>query len=208
MEAALLPPVMNEPSAPAAPGEITELLAAARGGDRAAGERLYAAVYQQLRAQARRQLGRNPRGGDTLSTTALVHEAYLRLAQPAAMAPQDRGHFFAIAATAMRQIAIDHARRRLARKRGAGVRPFTLDGLEPGRGARSEEILAVDQALQRLEALDPRLGQLVELRFFAGLSMEQAAAALGVTDRTLRRDWRKACAFLGRELGPTVAEAT
>ena len=182
-------------------GEITALLAAARGGDRGASDELFALVYGQLRSHARRQLGRvDP--GQTLSTTALVHEVYLRLARQDAVPARDRGHFFAVAATAMRQIIVDHARRRHARKRGLGIRPEALDEARVGSDARAEEVLAVDQALSRLEALDPRLGRLVELRFFAGLSVEEAAEALDVTDRTLRRDWRKACAFLAHELEP------
>jgi RNA polymerase sigma factor (TIGR02999 family) len=184
-------------NAPEPPGDITQLLAAARLGDRAAVDRLFELVYDELRQIARRQLGR---GGETLRTTALVHEAYLKMAQGQGATPQDRTHFFATAARAMRQILVDHARRRQAQKRGAGVRPAFLDEERIGFGARQEEILAVDAALSRLELLDARLGRLVELRFYAGLSVEEAAATLEISPRTIKRDWRKARAFLYREL--------
>jgi RNA polymerase sigma factor (TIGR02999 family) len=186
-------------------GDITQLLAAARGGDRAAIDRLFDLVYRELRHIAKLQLG----SGETLRTTALVHEVYLRMAQGKAVTPIDREHFFATAARAMRHILVDHARRRQANKRGGGVRPEALDDehlLSPsGTDGREEEILAVDGALVRLEALDPRLAGLVELRFYAGLSVEDTASALGVSTRTVKRDWRKARAFLYRELRGSAA---
>lgn len=191
-------------------GEITQLLSAARDGDRDAADRLFALVYQELHRIAHRQLGS---GGDSLRTTDLLHETYLKLAQGQAATPRDRGHFFAVAARAMRQILVDHARRRQAQKRGAGVRAGLLDDERIGAATQIEEILAVDTALGRLEALDPRLARLVELRFYAGLSVDETAAALEVSDRTVKRDWRKARAFLYRELaaagsanGMTAAE--
>jgi RNA polymerase sigma factor (TIGR02999 family) len=163
-------------------------------------DRIFALVYRELRVLAHRQLGRG-RTSETLSTTALVHEVYLKLAHNRGAAPNDRGHFFAVAARAMRQIVVDYARRRGAEKRGGGVRPEVLDDERMGFAAQVEEVLAVDTALTRLEALDARLGRLVELRFFAGLSVEETAEALSTSERTVKRDWRKARAFLARELG-------
>jgi RNA polymerase sigma factor (TIGR02999 family) len=178
-------------------GDVTRLLAAARSGDRGALDQLFDLVYHELRRIARAQLAG---GGETLRTTALVHEAYLKMVQGQAATPQDRTHFFATAARAMRQILVDHARRHQARKRGAGVRPEALDEERIGAGARQEEILAVDTALSRLEKLDGRLARLVELRFYAGLSVEETAGALAISERTVKRDWRRARAFLYREL--------
>ena len=183
-------------------GEITELLSAARDGDRVAADRLFALVYRELHRIAHLQLGS---GGESLRTTDLVHETYLKMAQGQAAMPRDRGHFFAVAARAMRQILVDHARRRQAQKRGAGLRADLLDDERMGADTRLEEILAVDAALGRLEALDPRLARLVELRFYAGLSVEETATTLAVSDRTVKRDWRKARAFLYRELAEAGA---
>ena len=180
--------------------DVTVLLAAARAGDRGALDRLFDLVYRELRQLARAQLGS---GGETLRTTALVHEVYLKMmrGQGHAAVPQDRSHFFATAARAMRQILVDHARRGQAQKRGAGVRPEMLDEERIGSGVRQEEeILAVDAALTRLEGLDARLARLVELRFYAGFSVEETASALAVSERTVKRDWRRARAFLYREL--------
>jgi RNA polymerase sigma factor (TIGR02999 family) len=178
-------------------GEITQLLSAARQGDGDAADRLFALVYRELHRIAHRQLGS---GGESLRTTDLVHETYLKLAQGRSATPRDGGHFFAVAARAMRQILVDHSRRRQAQKRGAGLRPDLLDDEHLGADTRLEEILEVEAALSRLEALDPRLARLVELRFYAGLSVEETAASLGVSDRTVKRDWRRARAFLYREL--------
>jgi RNA polymerase sigma factor (TIGR02999 family) len=190
----------DEAEPAAAGGEITALLAAARAGDEAAGAELFRAVYQDLKRLARRQLA-GQRDGATLSTTALVHEAYLRLARPGALGQHDRVHFFAVAARAMRQIVIDAARRRTAEKRGGGALAVELDeGRVAGAGDRPEELVALDAALARLEQLDERLARVVEWRYFGGLTLEEIAAALERTDRTIKRDWRKARAFLYREL--------
>jgi RNA polymerase sigma factor (TIGR02999 family) len=180
-------------------GEITALLAAARGGDPAAGDELFRAVYHHLKRLARRQLA-GQRDGATLSTTALVHEAYLRLARPGALAQHDRVHFFAVAARAMRQIVIDAARRRTAEKRGGGALAVELDEGRVAGVERPEELVALDAALDKLERLDERLARVVEWRFFGGLSLEEIGAALERTERTIKRDWRKARAFLYREL--------
>src|SRR5947199_790761 len=169
-----------------ASGEITSLLAAARQGDGNATQRLIALVYDELRAMARRQL-RNRRPGQTITTTALVHEAYLKLVDQGATW-QDRAHFFSVASLAMRQILVDSARRRVAKKRGGEDIRITLDelhlgGEEPDVEARAVEVLAIDNALTSLAALDERLSQLVALTFFGGLSEDETAPALGTSER-------------------------
>ena len=192
-------PEPPDPQAPdASPGAITALLSAAREGDATAQEQLFRLVYHDLRRIARRQIGAGPRA--TLSTTGLVHEAYLRLARPGAIEQRDRAHFFAVAARAMRQIVIDEARRRQRLKRGGGQRPLELDPDQLRVDEKASELIALDQALVRLEALSPRLAQVVEWRFFGGRTLEEVGEALGLTDRTAKRDWAKARAFLFREL--------
>lgn len=156
---------------------------------------LFAAVYGELKRLAHGQLARGPRG--TLSTTALVHEAYLKLRGSSV---GDREHFLALAARAMRQVLVDYARERRAAKRGGGLARVSLDGEALAVETLVDEVLAVDTALARLEAVDERLARLVEWRYFGGMTDVEIAAALGVTDRTLRRDWLKARAFLYREL--------
>jgi len=191
------------------PGEITGLLAAARQGDGDAASRLMALVYDELRIMARRQLrGRRP--GQTLTTTALVHEVYLKLVDQDGVPWQDRSHFFGVAALAMRHILVDSARRRVAKKRGGEDVRIPLDELRlsggaPDAEARAVEVLAIDRALTSLAALNERLSQLVELRFFAGLTEEETAEAMGTSERTVRRDWRKARAFLFQALGGQAA---
>jgi len=191
-----------------APGEVTQLLSAARQGDGSAVDRLVALVYDELRAVARRQL-RRWRPGQTLDTTALVHEAYLRLVDQAGATWQDRAHFLSVAGVAMRHILVDAARRRAAKKRGGEDLRISLDEmrLEPGQGVDSQavQILALDEALTSLAARNERLSHLVELRFFAGLTEEETAQTLGTSERTVRRDWRKARAFLFHALQERVA---
>jgi RNA polymerase sigma factor (TIGR02999 family) len=170
------------------------LLAAYRDGDRSALDRLFPLVYRELHRRAHQQLAHR-RPGDTLSTTALVHEAYLKLTGGAQQIYQDRVHFFAVASRAMRQILVDYARRTSAAKRGGG-HPISLDPEAVADPGRAEELVALDEALVQLEALDPRLAKTVELRFFGGLSVEESAEVLGVSPRTVKRDWRKARAFL------------
>jgi RNA polymerase sigma factor (TIGR02999 family) len=180
---------------------VTGLLAAWRAGDREAADRLMPLVYDELRRLARHRLA----GPDqTLQTTALVHEAYLKLAGHSQLAVQDRHHFFALAAKAMRQLVVDHARRRAAAKRGGAVRAIALDELQIPVDDRAEEMLALDKALERLAALDETLSRIVELRYFAGLSVEETADALDCSPRTVKRDWRKARAFLYHELTTIV----
>lgn len=178
---------------------ITQLLAAVRDGDRGSLDQLFALVYNELRGQARRHLQRagNAR---TLNTTALVHETYLKLAACEAPDWEHRRHFFCVAARAMRQIIFDKARRRLAQKREGRLNRVDLDEKNLAIEEQAEQLFALDAALGRLEAQDARLGQVVELRFFAGLSVEDTARALRVSERTIKRDWRVARAFLHKEL--------
>ena len=192
-----------------ASGEITGLLAASRQGDGDATHRLMTLVYDELRAMARRQL-RHRRPGQTITTTALVHEAYLKLIDQHGATWQDRSHFFAVASLAMRHILVDSARRRVAKKRGGedvrvALDEFRASGDEADPEARAVEILAVDRALTSLAELDGRLSRLVELRFFAGLTEEETAEVMGTSERTVRRDWRKARAFLFQALGGQAA---
>jgi RNA polymerase sigma factor (TIGR02999 family) len=185
-------------------GEITETLLALRGGDREALNRLVPLVYERLRSMAHARLsGQSPDA--SLDTTELVHEAYLRLVDQSRAEWNDRSHFFAVAATAMRQIVVDRARRRGADKRGGGVRPSLLDDATMGADARTVEILALDQALAQLGDLSERMVKMVELRFFAGLSIEETAGVLGLDARTVNRDWRAARALLYRALAGSEA---
>ena len=186
-------------------GEITGLLVAARKGDGDATHRLITLVYDELRGMARRQL-RHWRHGQTITTTALVHEAYLKLVDHRGTSWEDRSHFFSVASLAMRHILVDSARRRISKKRGGEDVQIPLDELRlagetPDVEARAVEVLAIDRALTTLSALNARLSQLVELRFFAGLTEEETAEVMGTSERTVRRDWRKARAFLFQALG-------
>jgi RNA polymerase sigma factor (TIGR02999 family) len=176
-------------------GEITLLLAAVRRGEPGALDRILPLVYDELRTLARRQLARG-RPGPTLATTALVHEAYLKLVDQRQADWRDRSHFLAVAATAMRHIVVDRARHRAADKRGGGAPHVDLGDTAGAVDGPGDEILAVDEALDWLDGLDHRLGQLVELRFFGGLSVEETAEVQGTSARTVKRDWRKARALL------------
>lgn len=175
------------------------MLLAHGAGDPEAVNRLVPLLYQDLRRIARIQLRRRA-AHDSLDTGGLVHEAYLRLVDQSRAEWRDRGHFLAVASIAMRQIAVDHVRRRLRVKRGGAEAAVPL---ESGHGSRDdwERILAVDLALQKLEAADARLARVVECRFFGGLSEEETAEALGVSLRTAQREWYKARAWLRAELG-------
>ncbi|MET0397754.1 MAG: sigma-70 family RNA polymerase sigma factor [Longimicrobiaceae bacterium] len=184
---------------PILPAEVTGLLRAAGDGDRGAFDRLFPLVYAELRALADRQL-RGEAVGHTLQATALVHEAYLKLAAPdGAAAWSDRAHFFGIASRAMRQVLVDHARRRRADKRGGAWARTTLSDKPLALDTDPEELLALDAAL---EGLEPRQREIVEMRFFGGMTEEEVAAALGVSDRTVRREWVKARAWLYDALYP------
>jgi RNA polymerase sigma factor (TIGR02999 family) len=179
---------------------ITSWVRAAHAGDREAAERLYGAVYGELRRIARLQQARLG-GSSTATTTALVQELYLRLAKVHELTVNDRHHFFSLAARVLRQILIDGARRELAGRRGAGVRGEPLgDELEVVVPERSRELVALDEALDRLALQDHELARLVELHFFGGLSFADIAATAGRSERTLRREWRRARAFLYDQL--------
>ena len=179
--------------------EVTQLLHELRGGDEAAIGKLVPLVYEDLRRIARRQL-LGERSDHTLSTTALVHEAYFRLVDLDRVEWQDRAHFCAVAAQAMRRILVDYARRRNAQKRGGGQSHLSLDENRIAVDDQAELVLSLDQALTRLAALDERLALVVEYRYFGGLNEEEAAEVLGVSARTVRRDWSKAKAWLFKEL--------
>jgi len=184
-----------------APSDVTALLRAWSEGDRDALDRLLPAVYQELHRQAERYMRAQP-PGHTLQTTALVHEAYLRLVSREGAEWNGRAHFFGVAAKAMRSILVDHARARGRAKRGGGAAPVTLTEIEDsGGGGRALDVIELDDALARLAELDPRKGSLVELRYFAGLGIEEAAETLGVSPATAKREWRLARAWLQRELG-------
>ena len=178
-------------------GEVTRLLHAAVGGDQDALDRLVPLVYDDLHRMAHRQLGREG-GGHTLQTTGLVHEAYMKLAGGKVNAA-NRSHFLAIAARAMRQVLVDYARRRKAEKRGSGLAAVTLNDGEQGMEVSTDDILALDEVLEQLE---PRQRQVVELRFFGGMEEKDIAEALKISERTVRRDWVKARAWLYRALYP------
>lgn len=178
--------------------DVTELPLDRRGGDHQVADRFFPLAYDELRQIAHRVL-LGERTDHTLTTTALVHETYLRLVDQHRVAWADRAHFLAVAATAMRRILVDYARRQKALKRGAGNRPVPLDD-DVVAGARADEMLALDDALTRLSSLNDRLARVVECRFFGGLTVEETAAALEVTPRTIERDWAKAKAWLYQEL--------
>jgi RNA polymerase sigma factor (TIGR02999 family) len=180
--------------------DITQLLNAHGEGDAAALDRLVPIVYDELRRLARAQLRR--RGGrDSLETAGLVNEAYLRLIDQSRATWRDRGHFFAVAAMAMRHIIVDHARRRLRLKRGGDRAVVPLEDINEPAAHESHHVLDVDRALTKLASVDARLARLVECRYFAGLTEEETATALGVSVRTAQREWFKARAWLRRELG-------
>jgi RNA polymerase sigma factor (TIGR02999 family) len=173
--------------------EITALLVALRRGDSSAMDRLVPLVYEDLRRRARQQLRRLPHA--TLSTTGLVHEAYLKLVA-SSTDWQDRNHFFAVASKAMRSVVVDYARKRFAKKRGGLARPVELEEGLLRVEENATEILAIHEALDQLAGVDLRLSKLIELRFFGGLSIDETALVLNVSDRTVKRDWTKARTLL------------
>lgn len=187
--------------------EVTAFVDALGGGRDASLEELFAAAYDELRGVAHAQR-RNWLGLETLSTTALVHEAYLRLSKSAALDWQDRGHFFRIAARAMRFILINHVERARTAKRGGQSAHVTAEDALLVDESQVEELLALDQALVRLADWNSRWAQVVECRIFAGLSVEETAEALSVSSPTVKRDWRHAQSWLYRELAPRQAGAT
>ena len=177
---------------------ITEILIRSRG-DPGGIDELFPLVYEELSRIAHRQLGRF-RPGDTLNTSALVHDAYLRLVDQTRASWTDRAHFFATAARAMRFIVIDYARQRSAEKRGGRASLLRLDEVDVPIEEQADLLVALDEALTRLAGVDERLGRIVELRFFGGLTEVETAEALGLSDRTVRREWLKAKAWLHCEL--------
>lgn len=184
-------------------GEVTRLLRRLRTGDQEAAGQVIAAVYGDLRRMAARAM-RRERPGHTLQPTALVHEAFLKLAGNARVEWRDRAHFFGVAARLMREILVDSARKRDALKRGSGAR-ITLDDSLLVSQDRLGDIVAMDEVLKRLEALDPRQGRIVELRFFGGLNVEEVAEILEISTPTVKREWQSAKAWLHRELTGGIA---
>ncbi len=183
---------------------LEALLAAARAGDRAAFDGAFALVYDELRRVASRRAMRLG-AGNSMTTTAFVHETYLKLAGASLVSTQDRAHFFALASQAMRQILLDHARKHFRHKRGGGAVHLQLDEVLDGPASldvssRAAELLALDEALQRLTALDADLGRLVEWRFYGGLTVEEIAELTGASVRTVKRRWSAAKLFLLREM--------
>ena len=182
------------------PGDVTRLLDRLRTGDRDALDRLVPLLYRELRGIAHHHL-RNERDGHTLNTTALVNEAYVTLLGQRKIEVTDRVQFFAVAATTMRRILIDYARARKRQKRGGGMVPVPLDQVEPFLSVEeASELLALDDALERLAAVNPRGAEVVQHRFFAGLSLDESASVLGVSTKTVQREWTAARAWLRKEV--------
>jgi RNA polymerase sigma-70 factor, ECF subfamily len=187
-----------EPAGAVDTRQVTDLLLQMRHGDATAMDRLIPLVYEELRRMAHRQL-RLERPGHTLGTTGLVHEAYARLVDQTQVEWRDRGQFFGAAARAMRRVLVDYARRNRAARRGGGAVRLTLSD-DVAAAERGEMLLALDEALDRLAALDRRLAQVVECRYFGGLTEQETAEVLGVTRRTVQRDWAKARGWLLLEM--------
>lgn len=188
-------------------GDVTLLLERVRGGDKDAEEHLIATVYQELRRIAHAHM-RRERAGHTLQTTALVNEAYMKLVGQKGARFQNRSHFFAVAAQVMRRILVDYARSRLAEKRGAGRDVLPLDEALVFSPQKSSELVALDDALKRLEEEDTRVSRVIELRFFGGLSVEETAEVLAVSPRTVKREWSFGRAWLRAELGSDGPDET
>ena len=186
--------------------EITQLLADLSGGNRGVVDALMPRVYEELQQIAHRQL-LGERSGHTLNTTALVHEAYVKLVGLEQISWQNRAHFFGLAAISMRRILINYAHRRKAEKRGGGQVLATFDENNIVREARTDDLIALDEALARLEGLNERQSRVVTYRFFGGLTHEEIAEVMGVSAPTVRRDWRLARAWLRRELREERPEA-
>lgn len=182
--------------------EVTQILQDWSSGDRGAAERLMPLVYDELRRQARHLLARE-RGTHTLQPTALVHEAYLRLVDQTRVNWQNRAHFYGIAASMMRRVLIDYARAHVTEKRGGFSLHLSIDDVDVPIDQRAASLVALDEALDKLAELDKRKCQVVEMRFFAGLDDEEIAKVLGVTTRTVQRDWQKARLLLLHELSQT-----
>jgi RNA polymerase sigma factor (TIGR02999 family) len=182
-----------------APSQVTKLLQGWRAGERSASDALLPLVYDELRRLAHHHL-RNERPDHTLQSTALVNEAYLRLVGQNLPKLENRAHFFAIAAQLMRQILVDYARRHRASKRGSGICLLELDDATALPQRKNVDVVALDDALNALAAIDPRQSRVVELRFFAGLSVEETSEVMGIATATVQRDWTAARAWLHREI--------
>lgn len=180
-------------------GDVTELLESWRAGDAGALEKLIPVVYEDLRRVAARYM-RSGGAGHTLQTTALVHEAYLRLIREQERTWQNRTHFFAVAAQIMRNLLVDHARALARVKRGGGTVQVTLEEVPQFTAADPETLITLDDALSKLAEIDPRASRIVELRYFVGLNNEEVAAVTGVSEKTVKRDWAAAKAWLQAEL--------
>ena len=181
-------------------GDITQLLTELTGGNRHVLDRLMPAVYDELRLVAHRELRREA-PGHTLSTTALVHETYLKLARSDSLSWKDRAHFFAVCAQAMRRILVDYAVARKRQKRGGTLSHVAIDDVVVAAQTRPDDVVQLDEALTRLQGLDDRQARVVECRFFAGMNVEETAEVLGLSPATVKRDWAVARAWLHRELG-------
>src|SRR5687768_11902231 len=195
-------PTGSRPSE-ASPPDVTGLLIGWSVGDQAAGEALMAAVYDELHRQAARAMRRET-PEHTLQTTALVSEAYLRLIDQRRVQWRNRAHFFGIAAQLMRRILVDHARGRLSAKRGGGAQTLTLgdaDSAHEAQGESAVDVLVLNEALEKLAALDPHHARIIELRYFGGLTIDDTAEALDISPATVKREWAVARAWLRRELG-------
>lgn len=190
---------MHEPST----AEITGLLHDWGRGDKSALDRLIPLVYKELRRLAHRQMKRE-RVGDTFQTTVLINEAYIRLIDYVQVQPRDRAHFFAIAAQAMRRILIDKARTRRSTKRGSGAQKLSLDEISELADERAEHLLALDDALKSLVEMDPRKAQIVELKYFGGMTIEEVSETLDLSTPTVEREWRLAKIWLQREISRTA----
>jgi RNA polymerase sigma factor (TIGR02999 family) len=189
------------------PPEVTQLLADWGHGDASALEKLLPLVHAELRRIARRQMSQE-RPGHTLQATALVNEAYLKLAGREGFEWQNRAHFFAVAAQVMRHILIDHARAHARDKRGGGAIQVSLNDAAVLVEDQAEHFVALDEALQTLEQIDPQKGRIVELRYFGGLNIEETADILNISPRTVRREWQRARAWLYRMISEGVADET
>lgn len=181
------------------PGEVTSLLAALQSGDDAAGGELLEVVYEELKRIARSKMA-GERGGHTLQPTALAHDAFVKLVGQQRVQWQSRAHFLSVAALAMRRILINHAKGRIAQKRGGHAALATFDDQVLGQDMKASELVALDDALVELAKQDERQSKVVEYKFFGGLTYEEIAEVLGISVPTVRRDWRFARAWLGREL--------
>ena len=185
--------------------DVTALLGQLQEGRDEAADALFPLVYDELRDLAHRQLRRR-RPGQTLNTTALVHEVYLKLANAEQTGWNDRAHFFAVSAKAMRRIIIDYARKKAAQKRGGDHRPVSFDEAMMASQERATTLVVLDRALTALTERDERMGRVVELRFFGGMTEKEVAEVVGVSARTVRRDWRKARAWLAQALSETPVQ--